>query len=255
MILVPPQIVFSSAYGADKLIKNIEDDITKIFETADNQLNSITNDLILLTSQNISQQINSVVADILEKAKEKLKGNDDVEVNFNLPNINLTISDIDTSMLFEVDRHEKTKTIQNSRYKKSVWGWVCEKIGTKDWGKEDISYQEVTYSVDLERIRDQILSHLKNQERQLSNQTLDYLSAEFQPNIDKHLEELVHYLQRYSGVLGDGIKSHELDKVAKAELQKQLDKLSKGQSVLNDDIKVSLESIEALSQVTVSMAI
>lgn len=234
----------SNANEANKLTKEITDDvIAGIFKDADEILNSTTNALIKEMTQSIAQQIDEAVADTLKKAQEKLK-NDGIALNFRLPDIDLTIDDVDASALFKAGYNEKNETERRSRRKSGVWGGVCSFFGTNDWGWEDYKFNVTTYIVDLEKIKAQVIGQLNNQARQLSNQTSDYLRNIFQPNIDKHLVELVRYLTSYSRVLDDAIKSSELNETSKTELKKQLELLLKTQEILKGDIEVLDEAIQ-----------
>lgn len=231
-----PKINFSSNCKANKLTTDITKAVAGIFKDADERLNSTTNELIKKTTQSIAQQINEAVADTLKKAQEKLK-NDGIALNFRLPDIDLTIDDIDASALFKAGYNEKTKTESRSRRQSGVWGGVCGFFGTSDWGWEDYDVKVTTYTVDLEKIKNQVIKQLNNQAQQLANQTGDYLRNIFQPNIDKHLVELVSYLTSYSRVLDDAIKSSELNKSSKTELIKQLASLLKTQVTIKSDIE------------------
>lgn len=236
-----PKIKFSSDYEANKLTTDITKAVAGIFKDADERLNSTTNELIKKTTQSIAQQIDEAVADTLKKAQEKLK-NDGVELNFRLPDIDLTIDDVDASALFKAGYNEKTETETRSRRKSGVWGSVCSFFGTNDWGWEDYNVNVTTYTVNLEKIKTQVIEQLKNQVRQLSNQTSGYLRNIFQPDIDKHLVELVRYLTSYSRVLDDAIKSSELNKASKTELKKQLENLLKDQTIMKGDIEAINQS-------------
>ena len=232
-----PEIICDSAFAANTLTTEITTDIVSIFENADKQLKSVTNDLIKSTGLVISEQINNAVADTLKRAKEKLKGKG-VETNFSSPNIKLEIENINTSALFTAGYQEGTKPVDAKRYKDSLWGKFCRKLGTNDWGKESYSYDKTTYKVDTAKIKAKVIEQLEAQKNYLSNQTESYLTQAFQPKINEHLTKLEEYLERYLGVLADGMKSSELDQSAKLELKQQLEKLSKEQTIMKQQIGV-----------------
>lgn len=231
-----PKITCATAYEANELTVEVTKAIANIFENADKQLNSLTNDLIKSTGVDISQQINTAVGDTLEKAKNKLSDNGAITLNFELPNVDLKIADVDTSALFKAGYHEKTESKTGTRHKEGIWGGICSWFNTNDWGTEQYSYQTSTYTVDIEKIKAKVLEQLQEQVRHLSNQTGTYLSKTFQPKIHDHLSKLEEYLQRYLGVLADGMKSSELDQTEKSDLITQLEKFSKAQTVIKNDI-------------------
>ena len=244
-----PRITYSDASAANELIREVNTTISDIFNNADDQLKSVTNQLIQSTTEAISLKINDVVADTLEKAKAELNDNG-VNVNFKLANIDLTIANVDTSALFNVGYQKSTETKYSMRDKDSLGSGVSRffggLFGKRDWGREEYSYQNTEHIVDLEKIKNQVLQQLEEQKKVVTNQTGHYLDNIFQPKIDSHLEGLVDYLERYRGVLGDGLKSHELDQLAKAELKKQLEKLSKAQVVIKNDIIENSKMVNAI---------
>ncbi|MCX7097197.1 MAG: dynamin family protein [Methylococcales bacterium] len=232
-----PEIVCGSASAANTLTTEITTDIVSIFENADYQLKLVTNDLIKSTGMVISEQINSAVEDTLTRAKEKLKDKG-IETNFSSPSITLSIENVNTSALFSVGYQEKTETKTAKRYKDSLWGSICRNLGTSEWGRESYLYNDTTYKVDIAKIKTKIIEQLESQRIYLSNQTESYLTQAFQPKINEHLKNLEEYLERYLGVLADGMKSSELDQHAKLKLKQHLEILSKEQKIMKQDINV-----------------
>lgn len=233
-----PKITFHSKPEADTLYSKIGNEITSIFENADKELNSSANEIIKLTGLDISKTINTTVADTLERAKNKLNDNGNIELIFELPKIDLSVANIDSTVLFMASRYEKSETKWSTRAKDGVWGRICKLFGTSDWGRESYSYQDTTYIVDIEKIKTIVFSQLKKQVSHLSNQTGKYLKNEFEPRINEHLKSLEDYLNNYLGVLADGMKSSELNQADKAALKNRLEKLLKEQMVLKQDINV-----------------
>lgn len=235
-----PRITCHNENEANQLIRDVNGAISTIFNKADNQLKSVTNQLIHSTTEAISKQINTVVAETLEKAKAQL-GDNGINVSFKLTNIDLTIANIDESQLFNAGYHKNTETKYGTRDSDSIGSGASRFFGgifgKHDWGRETYSYQETTHIVDLEKIKTQIIGQLKKQEEAITHQTRAYLHGIFQPKIDSHLEGLVEYLERYRGVLGDGLESHKLKQDDKTKLKNQLEKLAERQLVLKNDIE------------------
>jgi len=236
------EIIFDMPYEAEKLTKNIMKDIINIFEHADKQLKFVTDNLINSTSFTISETINMAVADTFKKAKEKLNDTG-VETDFSLPNISLVIEDVNTEALFSAGYKSKTETKYVTRYKYGIWGGICSFFRTDDWGTESYNSEKKTYIVDIKSIRNKVKEQLKKQAGHLSNQTENYLTKAFQPKINEHLKNLEEYLERYLGVLADGMKSSELDQTAKLELRRQLEKLSKEQTIMKQQIGVVKKAV------------
>jgi len=227
-----PKIKFDSNTKANELTQGIAKDVADVFKEADEKLNSIANDLIKLATKDISQQINQTIKKTLNKAQEKLQ-DDGIKVNFKLPDIDLAFDEIDASALFEVGYQEKTENHTHWRKSKifGFLGWFND-----DWGWTTYTSLDTVYEVDIEKIKNQILVKLQDQTGKISNQTSHYMSKKFQPEIDEHLTELVNYLERYRGVLGEAIRSNLLDQGSKTELLRELEELKKRQTIINNDV-------------------
>ncbi|MBT9096794.1 dynamin family protein [Methylovulum psychrotolerans] len=239
-----PKITFRHSHEADKLTKNITKDVESIFKDADEQLTVMTNKLLEKTTEEISQAVDDTIEKILEKAQKKLQ-NQGIALNFQLPKIDLKSAAVDASELFNAGYEEKTETRTASRRKSSSWGRFCNWLND-DWGWEDYTKQETLYIVDITKIQSQVTKQLHKQKSTISDQTKQYLSKSFQPEIDKHLENLVNYLERYRGELDKAIQSSSLDHASKSELIEKLKELLESQMLIKNDLEEHNKAIKAL---------
>jgi GTPase SAR1 family protein len=224
-------------YAAKKLTNDVTGDVEAIFKEADKELNSMAGVLIKKTAESISMQVNDVVKETLKKAQDKLKKGSGVDLNFKLPDIELKIADVDASVLFNAGHHEDTRTYTSQRRTKGAWGTVCRWFKTDDWGWEEYTERETVYTVDLDKIKAEVMKQLDQQLSAVSNHTGEYLKKEFQPAIDNHLKGLVDYLKEYSGELSAAMESSKLDEASKTVLIKRLATLLQGQTTLKGDIE------------------
>lgn len=227
-------------YERTKLIEDINADIACIFNNADKELNTMSQELITNTTQEITKSIDTAVGETLKVASKKMndsfQGNN--KVDFNLPSISLEMEQVDTNELFSVGAKSGTGYKTETRHKKGLWGGLCKMFGSKEWGTEEYEVSYTTYSVDLAAIKSQVMEQLNTQARALSNQTGSYLKAQLQPAITQHLDELENYLERYRGVLSDGMQNSRLEQNAKQALITQLNALATVQTTTQGQIAV-----------------
>jgi len=227
-----PIIKFQKRSDADNLTRKVTNDVASIFKQADQDLNASANQLIQKTTQNISELIDSTVADTLNKAQNELGG---IEVSFSLPKIDLAIEEIDSADLFDAGYQEKTEDITRTRKGKGLGARFLNWLND-DWGREEYEVKETAYYVDLKAIEEQVNAYCENMVGEVKNQTSNYLKNKFEPKIDEHLTELVNYLKRYHNELGKAIESNLLEQNSQAELLNSINGLLKTQRVIYDDL-------------------
>lgn len=116
------RISCNSAYEAEELINKINKSVKNTFENADNALDVVTKELITVTSETISKQIDDAVKEVLASAKAALTGDDNkIDIKFELKPIKLEIGDVNTQDLMQA-KQEGTETETKRRRSSGVWG-------------------------------------------------------------------------------------------------------------------------------------
>ncbi len=232
-----PVISFRDQDDADKLTKDIQRSIIKIFENLAEQFSFHSSQITSKMAEEIFSNINQVTTESLTKAQEKL-GDSGFQLNLSLPKMTLSLDSFDPTALLANGLQTKTESKTSQRRTTGVWGSLCSWFGTSDWGWETYTYQQTTYEVDINKIRNSVLKQLEAYKADHTAQFEGYLHHQFIPVIGEHINELVSYLSRYRDLLNNGIKSNQLEQEEKKQLRQQLITLISKSKAQNNDIKV-----------------
>lgn len=231
---------FESEQEAKNFAERINQEINSLVSTAEQNIEKRLTEL----SKDLQRKIHDVlfdnVGEILEKAKQKLEG-DGFLVNFFIPEPNTEQNKIDFSSLVLASIEYENKEAYNYVIRKKegfLRGTLKRGAGEfvkgttlwfyrPKWGYEELSIKKsessyVSYIVDLEKLRINILEDLENIILDLSSSNHIFFETAAKPIINNYFDELKNYLSEFRGTMLNSINKHRLDEQAIQELMQSI---------------------------------
>ena len=141
---------------------------------------------------------------------------------------------------------EKTKQVTRKKRTSSVWGWLCEKFGTDDWGWESYKSDQEYYEVDLNLINNSSQKGVKN----LFESAQVALDQEVYPQLHSGVEDFFKVfrekIEHIRGDLMSGIEKHRLDEAQKKNILNHSTQMARETFSLMKDCTALNDSAEML---------
>ena len=231
---------------AQKSIESIRDRIKPVYDEAARQIEQRLNKISEELSNQIATDVEKELRGILEEAKERLKR--DFQVTLDFPKLELNI---DTAGLEEIGSSvvkQESESRRAGRKKKThLFASVTRFFGSifrEDWGYDEVYEKRKISTINMAALQEAAMKGLEHFSSKMQNRAKDLAQSQ-EEALSDHFDKLKEYLEAFRGDLLDACEDKQGEASSLEERHSRIQKfLSEVEDVLHDTQKFN-ESLEA----------